>query len=375
MKVGIDITSVIYSRGVSRYTSNLARALGKNPEVELSLFGYSLRNKSRLERMTKGIECAQKKFLSYPPTMVDKFWRLGLLKVKNQLPNIEIFHAWDWIQPPDTDIPIVSTIHDLAILKFPDTAHPKILKAHKRAWKQMEKKQSRIIAVSRATKKDIVELLGYPAYMIDVVHEALPEEFRQTSLSITTEDELVIKNKLGLNKPFILFVGTREPRKNLVRLIEAWQDMSADLDLVVVGEAGWDESLNTAKKLTNQPKFVGKVTDKTLSVLYSLAEVFAYPSLYEGFGLPILESFHHGTPVLTSENSGMLEVAGNAAEFIDPLSVESIKSGLEKILQEDKQEQQKRLQRMIIRLQMFSWEKVARETIEVYNKALSDFEN
>lgn len=373
MHVGIDITSLIYHRGVSRYTSNLALALSREPDIQLSLFGYTLRQKNDLEHFADTITTENKKILSLPQTIVEQLWKFGLLSVKKQLPKIELFHSWDWIQPPDKTIPIVSTIHDLAILKFPETAHPQIVSAHQRSWDVLKKNKSHLIAVSRTTKKDIVELLGYPSYMVHVVHEALPQEFRITSGSVTQESEQHIVAQLKLDKPYILFVGTQEPRKNLARLIQAWQPFAKDIELLVVGETGWDHSQQVSKQLTFQPRFLGKVSDQTLSVLYANAELFAYPSLYEGFGLPILESFHHGTPVLTSNNSGMLEVAGNACELVDPHSVESITTGIATILNEPLGEQQKRLQRMIIRQQMFNWKKVATETVAVYNQALADF--
>lgn len=373
MHVGIDITSLIYHRGVSRYTSNLAVALSKEPEIQLSVFGYSLRQKNILQQFVETLTTENQKILSMPQTIVDHLWRYGLMPVKKQLPGIDLFHSWDWMQPPDTAIPIVSTIHDLAILRFPETAHPQILSAHKRSWEMLRKNKSHLIAVSRTTKKDIVELLGYPAYMVHVVHEALPQEFRVTSGSVTQEAETQIIAQLQLDTPYILFVGTQEPRKNLSRLIQAWQPFAKDIQLLVVGESGWDHSQQVSKKLEFQPRFLGRVSDQTLSVLYANAELFAYPSLYEGFGLPILESFHHGTPVLTSNNSGMLEVAGNACELVDPNSVESITAGITTILNEPLAEQQKRLQRMIIRQQMFNWKKVATETVAVYNQALSDF--
>lgn len=115
------------------------------------------------------------------------------------------------------------------------------------------------------------------------------------------------------------------------------------------------------------------MSDQELSVLYAQAQLFAYPSLYEGFGLPILEAFQHGTPVITSDISAMIEVAGNAAELVDPTSVEQITEAIKKILNENKTEQQHRLQRMIIRKQMFNWNKVARQTLAVYQKAVEDF--
>lgn len=380
MKVGIDITPAIYNRGVSRYTVNLAKNLALRKSVVLSLFGSSLGQADYLKDVASAILSGAgpgagggtSKILPYPQKVLEFMWQFNLNSVTNHL-DIDVFHSWDWIQPPDKDIPIVSTIHDLAMLKFPETAHPDILKHHQRSWDTLKENKSFLIAVSRATKKDIVELLGYPAYKVKVIHEALPEEFKSVADSIKDDQALKIKAQLGLEKPYILFVGTREPRKNLVRLIEAWQPLAKDYELVVAGAEGWDEAEDKTSKMEHQPRFLGHVTDKQLAVLYMFAAVFAYPSLYEGFGLPILESFHLGTPVLTSNNSSMIEVAGNAAETVNPESVPEITKGLEKILNESKEDQDKRVKRMIIRQQMFSWQQVAKETIEVYKKAIEDF--
>jgi len=189
---------------------------------------------------------------------------------------------------------------------------------------------------------------------------------------LTEERYEVLKHQLQLTKPYILFVGTREPRKNLSRLITAWQSLkNPDLELLIAGSVGWD----TTSDLEKIPglRFLDRVSDEALSVLYGEASVFAFPSLYEGFGLPILEAFHHGTPVVTSNVSSMPEVAGNAAELVDPLSEESIAKGLNTVLNENLSEQQKRLQKMIIRSQMFSWQRVAEQTIDAYEKTVKMF--
>jgi glycosyltransferase involved in cell wall biosynthesis len=379
MQVGIDITSIVYERGVSRYTANLVRALAKRKDVSLSLYGCTMRQKPILERFVKSVlhenPLAQRRvsanFQSLPPKLQELMWYgIGRNRVRAIFPQLDVFHSWDWIQPPDKDLPLVSTIHDLAILKFPETAHPKILDMHQRSWKILKERNAQIIAVSRATRRDVIELLDFPAERVHVVYEALPMETVRVNEAMTEEQYEAIKLSLGLNKPFLLFVGTREPRKNLVRLIEAWQGMEQDIELLIAGEAGWDRSEDAAtKKSKKQPRFLGKITNEELAVLYGEAEVFCYPSLYEGFGLPILEAFYHGTPVVTSNVSSLPEVAGNAAELVDPNSVESIRKGIELILKESTENQQKRLQRMIIRLQMFSWDKVAEETLKVYAQA------
>lgn len=376
--VGIDITSTIYNRGVSRYTMNLVRGLLQHPEMKLTLYGSSLRQRQQLLDIAEGLKKdahakAETVIQSYPPSLYNFLWnKLRFPKIRSVMPNVQLFHSWDWLQPPDTDLPLVSTIHDLAILKYPETAHPKVLDMHKQSWKILKERKAMIIAVSRATKRDIVELLQIPEKLVKVVHEALPVEVQRVSQSITDEKLAEIKARLELTRPFVLCVGTREPRKNIKNLIEAWLPMQNDIDLLVAGESGWDETdAKEYQTLSPHLRFLGRVTDEDLSVLYSESALFAYPSLYEGFGLPILEAFYHGTPVVTSNVSSMPEVAGNAAELVDPLSVESIRTGIENILNESEEEQQKRIQKMIIRQQMFNWPSVVNETVAAYKQAIS----
>lgn len=383
MNIGIDITSLIYDRGVSRYTANLINALAKHSNLNLFFYGSTFRQKKNLLNKIKKITLDSNapikiKIKQIPSKISTKFWNFGLNKISNIWPNLDLFHSWDWIQPPDKNLPLVSTIHDLAILKFPETAHPKILKMHQKSWKILKERKAHIIAVSKATKKDIIELLKIPAGRIHVIYEALPQETTKVADTLSEEKFEKIKSRLDLSRPYLLFVGTREPRKNLERLIEAWEPLSKTHDLIIAGEKGWDKTgskNSTTDTQKTAPRFLGRVSDEELVVLYSEADCFVYPSLYEGFGLPILEAFSFGTPVVTSDVSAMPEVAGNAAELVDPNSTTAIRKAIEKILAEDKTLANKRLQKMIIRLQIFSWEKVARETIEVYNQVIRASQN
>ncbi len=387
MNVGLDITSLLYQRGVSRYTSNLLRSLNKIPDLSLYLYGNSFRKKEWLEQ--QAIELLPKnqaprdsisrvKIQSLPAQLAEVLWNnLGLNPVSSQLPDLDVFHAWDWITPPDKKLKLVSTIHDLAILRHPETAKAEVLKMHRSSWKKLSEAQAQIIAVSQATRRDVLELLNFPADRVSVIYEALPKEFLELASSLSEEDIEEIKHKLEVTKPFLLFVGTREPRKNLLRIIEAWQPFAHDFELVVAGEQGWDgitsstlgkSDLSRLKKLS-KPRFLGKVTDKELVVLYSEAEVLLYPSISEGFGLPILEAFHFGTPVVTSSTSSMPEVAGNAAELVNPLDIDSISHGVQTILNENVDAQRHRLQRMILRGQLFSWDRAATQTAQIYRLA------
>lgn len=374
MHIGFDVTSLIYQRGVSRYTANLIRSLAALPGVQVSYFGSSWgQNKFLKDLIDRSLpEPLHENIQNYPVNLLHWFWRFGLDPITKSLPKADVFHAWEWQLPPDTNIPIVVTIHDLAMLHFKDTANAQTFQAHQQTWKRLQSSNIHIIAVSRATRSDVINLLQIPPFRVHLVHEALPQELYQLTQSMTESELIQIKNQLRLSeKPFLLFVGTREPRKNLSRLIQAWQPLAKDIDLVIVGEPGWGETQLSPQPV--KPIFLGRVSDRELSALYTEAAVFAYPSLYEGFGLPILEAFHHWCPVVTSNSSAMVEVAGNAAELIDPESVESIRAGIVKLLAESAQEQAVRSQRMVIRLQMFDWFSTATKTLAVYQACLDGF--
>ncbi len=377
--VGIDVTSLLYDRGVSRYTQNLVAALLKQPNLALKLFGSSFRQRALLEKRAQQLvrrrpnRWHEINIQPLPPTILQWLWHHNQAPVKRLFSGLQVIHSWDWLQPPDKDIPLVSTIHDLAILKFPDTAHPDILKAHRRSWDVLRERQAKIIAVSQATKRDIIELLQIPAYQITVIPEALPLEIRDTAIQLDNNEERYeqIKQRLNLTKPYIFFVGTREPRKNLLKLLEAWWPLAKDLQLIIAGAAGWDATSTKSYEHPNL-RFLGKVTDEELAVLYSNTEAFVYPSIYEGFGLPILEAFYHLKPVVAANIPAIVEVAGNAAELVDPYEPESIRRGIQIVLNEDVIAQEKRMQRMVIRGQMFNWDKVATDTMAVYTAAIKE---
>lgn len=379
MKIGIDISSLTYQRGVSRYTGDLVKALVKEKNTELFLYGSSMRQqkilKTELRKVLRNVTpdrydlCLQ----NFPPSFLAKLWQFGLNPISKQFPHLDVFHSWDWLQPPDKNIPLVSTIHDLAIIRYPEVAHPKVLKMHQRSWQILRDREAQIIAVSGSTKNDILRYLEIPEKNISVVHEALPTQVAEISQELADKPDLVafIKQKLKLNKPYLLFVGTREPRKNLARLIQAWLPLANDYQLIIAGEQSWDGS----EQISKNPnlRFMGRVNDYELAVLYHQSELFVYPSLYEGFGLPVLEAFAHGVPVVSSDIPAIREVAGNAAELCNPLDEKAIRQAIEKVLNEKKLDSEQRMKKMIIRLQLFNWQKTALQTLAVYQKAIDNF--
>lgn len=362
LHVGLDISAIPYNRGVSRYTANLARALYKQKtQVALRVIGASRRQQDVLHDFSKtelpGVLC---KVLPYPVKIMDIVWnRLHLLSPELFLGKLDVFHSWE-MQPPLSKAALVTTIHDLAMLRYPKTADPYVLAMNMRSWVHIKKEAKAIIAVSEATKKDIVELLGIEPERIHVVYEAIPDEAR---LRLTSTRQQEILSDFGLNRPYILFVGTMEPRKNLRRLIQAWKPLKKTYDLVLAGAAGW-EQVGDEEGLRK----LGVVSNEQLAALYGGAAVLAYPSLYEGFGFPILDGFYHGVPVVTSNLSSMPEIAGDAAVLVNPMEPESIRKGLEAALSKRDFYIKKGKQQI---KKFSSWDRVAEQTIAVYEKAVA----
>ncbi len=380
MKIGIDLTSLLYGRGVSRYTSSLFTALSEEPDIKLFGYASSHRGQKKLYQELKQLEStlspSQQKifqknltFQKFSPKLNWLFWHyLKINPIKKAMPKIDLFHSWDYLQPPDNDLPLVSTIHDLAILKFPHIAHPEVLAHHRQSWKILKRKNAHLIVVSQHTKDDVINLLGFPEHHVHLVYEALPLDAILPTEQLNKKNFLQLRQKYTLNKDYFLFVGNREPRKNLQRLIEAWWPLREKIDLVLVGAKGWNEPKLKHPNL----KILQHIDNYDLGLLYNFAQALTYPSLEEGFGLPILEAYAYHTPVVTSLYTATAEVAGEAGVLVDPYSIKSINQGLQTILNETKLQRQARQEKMNKQLHKFSWKKAAKATVKVYQKALED---
>jgi glycosyltransferase involved in cell wall biosynthesis len=235
--------------------------------------------------------------------------------------------------------------------------------------KYVAKHATHIIAVSDATKKDLVKQFKVSPKRITVVHEAVNSDIYYPRKKAEVEN---VKKEFGLKKPYLLFVGTIQPRKNLIKLIEAFSKLkNKNLDLVISGKPGWlfEEIYAAPKKfgVENQVKFLGYVPEEKIPALYSGAEIFVYPSLYEGFGLPILEAMACGCPVLTSNTTSMPEVSGGNALLVNPKKTEEITFGIKQLLK-NPIKRQVMAQKGLEWVKNFSWEKTAAETIAVFEK-------
>ncbi len=372
MKIGIDISQIVYGTGVSVYTKNLIHSLLKiDKKDEFFLFGGSLRQTDTLRDYLSSLSSFKnvsgKTFL-IPPTLADFLWnKLHVLPIDRLIGPVDVFHSSDWTQPP-TNSAKVTTIHDFGFLKYPDTAHPKISAVMKGRFKWIKKEVDLIIAISEATKKDVVNILGISPKKVKVVYEAPPTDIKKIKDQKIIDE---VKKKYKIKGDFLLSVATLEPRKNLKRVILAFREVQKiipQMKLVLAGKLGWDEEIK--RIMGYQPKdiiFTGFINrERDLSALYSSASCFVFPSLYEGFGLPILEAMVCGSPVVTSDISSMPEVAGKAAVLVDPLEVESISHGITRAIR-NKEELVKKGFKQAAK---FSWEKTAKGTLDIYRQAI-----
>jgi glycosyltransferase involved in cell wall biosynthesis len=364
LSVLFDISPIPYGRGVSRYTSNLVQALAARPEVKLILFGVSRGHYDELYDWAAQFGSDVSKHVwKFPPRGLQMLWRLAKLPRLDWIePQADVFHAWDWQLAPIGKVPQVVTIHDLAYRLFPDTAHPDVVGQYDRLIATLERQtEIQVIAVSEATKKDIVNLTAIAPERVHVVYEALPEEAR---IVPAEAERASILARFGLHRPFLLAVGTTEPRKNLRRVIEAWKKVKDRFDLVIAGAAGWD-TLEKAPGI----HYLGYVAPEDLAGLYRSAHALVFVSLYEGFGLPILEAYFHECPVISANVSSMAEIAGPPAVLVDPYNVEMIAEACLAIEPPGTAARKQRVKDMRAVLEKFSWQRAAAETVSVYRLA------
>lgn len=357
MRVAIDISSVIYETGVSWYTRNLVKSLLKIDETDqFLLFGGSLRRERELRQFVDSVaqKNVESKIVPFPPILASFLWNnLHRFPIENFIGKVDVFHSSDWTQPPSKAFK-VTTIHDLVPLRFPEISHPQIVKAHKQRLKWVKKEVDKVITVSQATKKEIIELLDISPERINVIPEAPDLSFKKHP----KEDVSNVLKKYRINRDYLLVVGA-DPRKNISAAIQAFVQVRkrmTGLNLVIVGRP-WEDIPNM-----EGVKVLGHIGREELASLYSGAKTLVYTSLYEGFGLPILEAMQLECPVVTSNISSMPEVAGKAAVLVNPKDPSNIAKGIEKAFKEKEELIKKGKERA----REFSWERTAQETLKVY---------
>jgi glycosyltransferase involved in cell wall biosynthesis len=324
MRAGIDISPLALTRaGTARYLEELLPRLHRRVDVVQLAFGGTGR-----------LTAAARDAVWYP---------LGLPR-RARRARIDLLHCPTFRAPLHPPVPLVVTVLDLAILRFPEVFN-RWTRTYSRFFvPRAVRAAARVIAISEFTKREVIELLGVPEERVRVIPLAAGDEFRAEGGAAEGE--------------YVLAVGTLEPRKNLARLAEA--SRRAGVELRVVGARGWGGVGADGVGVS----WLGRVSDAELANLYRGALCVAYPSLYEGFGIPVLEAMACGAPVVTSAGSATEEIAAGAAVLVDPTDSASIAAGLEEAI--GRRGELSRLGRE--RASRYSWDRVAEQTVDVYRE-------
>lgn len=294
------------------------------------------------------------------------FSQLGLVYLANlqaglpllnwATPKADVFHASNMVRNPPRNSKVTATIHDLTSRLMPELHTPANIQADEGFAEKVLKRAAGIIAVSENTRRDAVRLWGLDPERIHVIHSGVPEVYFGAQARPS-------------ERPYVFFLGTIEPRKNIDTLLDAWEGLRLrnDFDLVIAGATGWSSGKTLARLTSRIPgvRYLGYVPEDELPGLTAGATAFVYPSLYEGFGFPVAQAMAAGVPVITSNTSCLPEVAGEGALLVDPRSSEEIRSAMNKLLTSPSLQQQLR-SAGLARAQEYRWEVCARKSLEFF---------
>ena len=293
--------------------------------------------------------------------------------------KVDLYHATHYVLPAFLPCRVVVTIHDIIHLLYPEFLPNRVAYYYaERMMRRAVNKSDRIITVSKSTQDDLVRWFGIDEATVEVVHNGIEDEFLE---EYSDEDLDSWMKKLGLERPYLLFVGNPKPHKNLDRLLKAYAQARQMADfshpLVLVGDRGTSNAAIQLRAehlgITDQVRHLGHLAQEALPAVYQGAAAFLYPTLYEGFGLPVVEAMASGTPVITSNTSALKEVAAGYADLVNPLDADAIARAIAHVVSDgDHRASLKKLG--LRRSQDFRWDRAAHQTLATYHQALEGAE-
>ena len=367
MKIAFDAKRFFENNsGLGNYSRDLVRILAQNfPENE-----YLLLNDSESEKGKDILEFGAVSFIKIKDGLWSRQRKMG---EDAQNADADIFHGlsgelpWQWNHK---SIKKIVTIHDLIFLRFPQNYSFFEPKIHLWKFKKAILQADLIIAISEQTKRDIIQFLEVPGEKIKVVYQGCHQNFKERQ---TTEFLDQTREKFNLPERFILNVGTIEKRKNLLNIAKALKD--TEIPLVVIGKkTKYFQKVKkylSKNKFENKVQFLENVSMKELAAIYKLADIFIYPSYFEGFGIPVIEALFSGTPVITSNVSSLPEAGGESSLYVNPANYEDIKAKI-LFLWNNEAERKRRSEKGLIFVQKFCDKKIATDLMKVYRNVLEN---
>ena len=374
MRIGIDYTAAArQGGGIGRYTRELVAALlRQEAQNRYAIFAAvgGLDRDWRLEvaRLRSLIPDLQFRALPITDDWLHRLWQRLRLPIPAEVITgpLDIFYSPDFVLPPTLHTTrTLLTVHDLSFLHFPDAFVPSLREYLARVVPRSVARADRVLADSESTRDDLIAHFGVPPEKVQVLYSGVDARFHPEK---EPGEQERLRDKYGIEPPYILSVGTLQPRKNYVRLIEAFASLPlTNLQLVIGGGRGWlyEDIFAEAEKHGDRVHVLGFVDDTDLPALYRGAALFAFPSLYEGFGIPPLEAMACGVPAVCSNASSLPEVAGDAALMVDPLDTDGLAEAMSRAL-EDADLRRKMTDRGLAQAARFTWEAAARQLLDVF---------
>lgn len=378
MKIGIDFTSAARERaGIGRYARELVRALARldhdnhytlfmPQDAHPELVAFDWPANFRLCRAP------------IPERALVALWHRARVSLPVEVftGGVDIFYSPDFLLPPARVHKTVVTVHDLSYVRLPE-CYPEVLKAFlNRSVPRSVRRADLVLADASSTRDDLQDLYGVPPAKVQVLYSGVDARFCP---EVPAADLERVRTKYDLSQPYLLSVGTIQPRKNYARVIQAFSRLQmtnsglpvADYQLLISGGKGWmyEDVYDTIQRLgvEDRVRMLGYTPDEDLPALYALATLFVYPSLYEGFGLPVAEAMACGVPVITSNASSLPEVAGDAALYFDPLDVEGMAVAIGRALASEALRNELRT-KGFHQVRQFTWDRSARQLLDCFTQ-------
>lgn len=357
MRVAFDVTAAgVSAGGIGRVTADQADALAARGDVDVVFVGDRSMPTGRVRRAAKGV---LREAWAYPVAMPRALTSLGADVVHYPAPMGSL----------RSPVPVVLSVYDVLPWKYPELFTRTNVRHQQHLVRRLTERADRIIASSEATRADLMEILGLPGEIIQVVPMGVNPRFGRRV------DDDDVARIAGVRGPYVLAVGTLEPRKNLVSTIAAVERLARDgldIPLVVAGGKGWRDDQLRARIAGSAARIlpVGRVSDDELISLYSGASCLVFPSLYEGFGLPVLEAMACGVPVVAADTTSTPEVVGDAGILVSPLDVDAIAAGIRSVVDSPDFTADLRARGME-RAAEFTWARTTQMTLDVYREAIA----
>ncbi|GEA30422.1 MULTISPECIES: glycosyltransferase family 4 protein [Clostridium] len=376
MKISLELQPCLKNKsGIGIYTYELSKRLQEYNYITLYGDIFNFINRNNIEKDIDGLNFNKNIFSLFPYGVYRRMWNYVPIRY-NWLFNdqSDIYHFFNFIVPPRIEGKVITTIHDMTYELYPETMDKKNLKRIKSDIHYSVNRADKIITVSESSKNDIMKFLSVDEAKIEVVYNGV--EYDKFNKYYSEDEKSKIRVKYTLPKDYILYMGTLEPRKNIESIIEAFSLFKKEntvsnqnIKLVIAGKKGWlfENIFNLVNKLSLKDDviFTDYIDENDKSIIYNMASLFVFPSLYEGFGIPVLEAMASSVPVITSNVSSLPEVAGDAAILVEPKDIKSIAKYMSKVLAD------KKLRNNLIRegheqAKKFTWESSVEKLVNIY---------